>query len=176
MALSGILLPLSSLVGWRRPSKVKSQAYECGITPTGDAREPFSVKFYLVAMVFILFDVEAIFLYPWAFIFKSTAVVRLRGNAPLHRDPAGGLFLSLEERGVGLEPPSRAPGPRFVTETPDLEQNPIIAKIRAWRPEAIAELISFRGELTLSCLANICARLPNFCCPIPILRSLIFPM
>jgi len=38
---------------------------------TGDAREPFSVKFYLVAMVFILFDVEAIFLYPWAYIFRS---------------------------------------------------------------------------------------------------------
>ena len=71
MALSGVLLLLSSLVGWRRPSKVKSQAYECGITPTGDAREPFSVKFYLVAMIFILFDVEAIFLYPWAFIFGS---------------------------------------------------------------------------------------------------------
>src|SRR5450755_912633 len=71
MALSGILLLLSSLVGWRRPSKVKSQAYECGITPTGDAREPFSVKFYLVGIIFILFDVEAIFLYPWAYIFRS---------------------------------------------------------------------------------------------------------
>src|ERR1700686_385917 len=71
MALSGILLFLSSFVGWKRPSKVKSQAYECGITPTGDAREPFSVKFYLVAMVFILFDVEAIFLYPWAYIFRQ---------------------------------------------------------------------------------------------------------
>src|SRR6202023_2858594 len=71
MALSGILLLLSSLVGWRRPSTVKMQAYECGITPTGDAREPFSVKFYLVAIIFILFDVEAIFLYPWAYIFRS---------------------------------------------------------------------------------------------------------
>lgn len=71
MALSGILLALSSAVGWRRPSKVKNQAYECGITPTGDARQPFSVKFYLVGIVFILFDVEAIFLYPWAYIFKS---------------------------------------------------------------------------------------------------------
>src|ERR1700731_3247685 len=71
MALSGVLLLLSSVVGWRRPSKVKSQAYECGITPTADAREPFSVKFYLVAMVFILFDVEAIFLYPWAYIYRD---------------------------------------------------------------------------------------------------------
>src|SRR5579863_2102611 len=77
------------------------------------------------------------------------AVVWLRGNAPLHRNPAGGLLLSLEERGVGLEPPSRAPGPHFVTEIPDLEQNPIIAKIRGWRPVAVAGLISFRGELTV---------------------------
>jgi NADH-quinone oxidoreductase subunit A len=71
MMLSGALVLASSLVGWRRPSRIKSQAYECGITPTGDAREPFSVKFYLVAMVFILFDVEAIFLYPWAYVFRE---------------------------------------------------------------------------------------------------------
>jgi NADH-quinone oxidoreductase subunit C len=83
------------------------------------------------------------------FYFQIAAVVWLRGNAPLHRDPAGGLLLSLEERGVGLEPSSRAPGPHFVTEIPDLEQNPIIAKIRGWRPVAVAGLISFRGELTV---------------------------
>jgi len=64
---------VSTFIGWRRPNKAKQQPYECGITPTGDAREPFSVKFYLVAMVFILFDVEAIFLYPWAYIFKDLA-------------------------------------------------------------------------------------------------------
>jgi NADH-quinone oxidoreductase subunit A len=45
--------------------------YECGIAPTGDARERFSVKFYLVAMLFILFDIEAIFLYPWAVVYKQ---------------------------------------------------------------------------------------------------------
>src|SRR5258708_3199178 len=71
LLLSGALVALSSLFGYRRPSKVKAQPYECGITPTGDAREPVSVKFYLVAMVFILFDVEAIFLYPWAYIFRD---------------------------------------------------------------------------------------------------------
>src|SRR6202166_3847766 len=71
MALAGVILLASSLVGRHRPNKAKQQPYECGITPTGDAREPFSVKFYLIAMVFILFDVEAIFLYPWAFIFKD---------------------------------------------------------------------------------------------------------
>lgn len=71
MGLAGALVAVSSLVGWRRPSREKQQAYECGMNPTGDAREPFPVKFYLVAMVFILFDVEAIFLYPWAYIFRE---------------------------------------------------------------------------------------------------------
>jgi NADH-quinone oxidoreductase subunit A len=71
MGLAGLLLLASSLVGWHRPSRTKSEAYECGVQPTGDAREPFSVKFYLVAMVFILFDIEAIFLYPWAYIYRE---------------------------------------------------------------------------------------------------------
>lgn len=71
MALAGVVLLLSTLVGRHRSSREKMQAYECGMTPTGDAREPFSVKFYLVAMIFILFDVEAVFLYPWAYVFRE---------------------------------------------------------------------------------------------------------
>jgi len=69
--LASAISAMSVLVGWRRPSRAKQQAYECGMVPTGDARQPFSVRFYLVAMVFILFDVEAIFLYPWAFVFRA---------------------------------------------------------------------------------------------------------
>jgi len=69
--LAGLISSLSVLIGWRRPNRAKQQAYECGMEPTGDARQPFSVKFYLVAMVFILFDVEAIFFYPWAMVFRS---------------------------------------------------------------------------------------------------------
>ena len=69
--LAAGLLLLSYLLGPRRPSKEKLAAYECGMEPTGDARQRFSVKFYLVAMVFILFDVEVIFLYPWAVIFHE---------------------------------------------------------------------------------------------------------
>lgn len=79
--LSVVMILFSTFIGWRRPSKVKQQPYECGITPTGDAREPFSVKFYLVAMLFLLFDVEAILLYPWAYIFKDLA-----------KDPATRVF------------------------------------------------------------------------------------
>jgi len=57
---------LSRLLRVQKPSAVKGQPYECGMTPIGGARVRFSVKFYLVAMLFILFDVEAIFLYLWA--------------------------------------------------------------------------------------------------------------
>ncbi len=71
LCLAGGLVLLSTLLGRHRYSLAKFQPYECGITPTGDARERFSVKFYLVAMLFILFDVEAVFLYPWAIIFKD---------------------------------------------------------------------------------------------------------
>jgi NADH-quinone oxidoreductase subunit A len=71
MALAGVILLLSVAVGRHLPNRTKMQPYECGITPTGDARQPFTVKFYLVAMVFILFDVEAVFLYPWAYVYRD---------------------------------------------------------------------------------------------------------
>ena len=62
---------LSWLLGKRRPTRAKLSPYECGMAPVGDARERFSVKFYLVAMLFILFDVEAVFLYPWAVLLRE---------------------------------------------------------------------------------------------------------
>ena len=64
-------LVLSSLLGPKRPGTVKNQSYECGIDPVGTARLRFSVKFYIIAMLFILFDIEAIFLYPWAVMFRQ---------------------------------------------------------------------------------------------------------
>jgi NADH-quinone oxidoreductase subunit A len=70
-ALAGAMVLLSYLLGKRRFSRAKFQPYECGMTPIGDARERFSVKFYLVAMLFILFDVEAVFLYPWAVLLRE---------------------------------------------------------------------------------------------------------
>ena len=71
MALAAGLLTVSYLLGKRVRNKVKDMPYESGIVPTGDARQRFSVKFYLVAMLFILFDIEAIFLYPWAVVFRD---------------------------------------------------------------------------------------------------------
>jgi NADH-quinone oxidoreductase subunit A len=65
------LVALSYFIGKRVKDKVKDSPYECGIAPTGSARERFSVKFYLVAIVFILFDIEAVFLYPWAVVYRE---------------------------------------------------------------------------------------------------------
>src|SRR5208283_535884 len=71
VALAGGMLGLSWWVGVKRHSKEKLDPYECGISPVGDARGIFSVSFYLIGMLFILFDVEAVFLYPWAVVFRS---------------------------------------------------------------------------------------------------------
>jgi len=71
MAIAGGLIGASALLGKRVRSPVKETPYECGLTPTGGAREPVSVKFYLVAMVFILFDIETVFLYPWAVVYRE---------------------------------------------------------------------------------------------------------
>jgi NADH-quinone oxidoreductase subunit A len=71
MALAAGLLTASFVLGKRVRNRVKDIPYESGITPTGDARHRFSVKFYLVAMLFILFDIEAIFLYPWVVVYRE---------------------------------------------------------------------------------------------------------
>src|SRR6266702_6478364 len=71
MALAAGLLTVSFLLGKRVRNRVKDMPYESGIVPTGDARHRFSVKFYLVGMLFILFDIEAIFLYPWVVVFRE---------------------------------------------------------------------------------------------------------
>jgi len=65
------IILLSWVIGQRKPTRAKLSPYECGMTPVGDSRQRFSVKFYLVAMLFILFDVEAVFIYPWAVILRE---------------------------------------------------------------------------------------------------------
>jgi len=62
---------VSNLIGPRKPSPEKSAPYECGVPPVGDARERHPVQFYLVAMIFLLFDIEVAFLYPWAMALRE---------------------------------------------------------------------------------------------------------
>ena len=71
IALAAGLIGASSLLGKRARSPLKDTPYESGMAPVGSARERFSVKFYLVGMIFILFDIEAVFLYPWAVVYRE---------------------------------------------------------------------------------------------------------
>src|SRR5215468_8073668 len=71
MTIAGALILISFLLGKKVKNRVKDMPYECGIAPTGSARERFSVKFYLVGMLFIVFDIEAVFLYPWVVVYRE---------------------------------------------------------------------------------------------------------
>jgi NADH-quinone oxidoreductase subunit A len=71
MGLVGVIVLLSELLGKKSHTPAKDLPYECGMDPIGDARVRYTVRFYVIAMFFIVFDIEAIFLYPWAVIFKS---------------------------------------------------------------------------------------------------------
>jgi NADH-quinone oxidoreductase subunit A len=66
-----LMLGLSHVLSWTRPTAVKLAPYESGMPVLGDARERFSIKFYLVAMMFIIFDIETVFMIPWAVAFRQ---------------------------------------------------------------------------------------------------------
>jgi NADH-quinone oxidoreductase subunit A len=76
-AFGVLVVTLSWLVGKRQDSSEKLMAYECGNVPQGDARGRFPIKFYLIAMLFIIFDIEAVFLYPWAVVYKQLKIFGL---------------------------------------------------------------------------------------------------
>jgi NADH-quinone oxidoreductase subunit A len=79
LAVGGGMLLLPRLVARRRPTPEKNMAYECGMDPIGSPRQRVNVAFYLVAMIFILFDIEAVFVIPWAVVFKDLAREVSRG-------------------------------------------------------------------------------------------------
>lgn len=68
---AAINLGLTHLLGPKRPNRIKLSVYESGVQPIGDARQRFTIRFDLIAMLFIIFDIEVVFLYPWAVIFKK---------------------------------------------------------------------------------------------------------
>jgi NADH-quinone oxidoreductase subunit A len=69
--IAGGMVVGSAVLGPKKPSPYKETSYECGMTPVGTARERFPIKFYLIAMLFIVFDIETIFLYPWAVTYSG---------------------------------------------------------------------------------------------------------
>lgn len=70
----GTTMAVTHLLGPKRNTQTKLDPFECGIEPKGNARVPFSVKYFLVAILFVLFDIEVIFMYPWAVLFKELGV------------------------------------------------------------------------------------------------------
>jgi NADH-quinone oxidoreductase subunit A len=80
-----LILGVSALTVRARPTSIKQTPYESGIPPLGDARERFSIKFYLVAILFIIFDIETVFLIPWGVYFKqlSCTVPLVQGACPM---------------------------------------------------------------------------------------------
>jgi NADH-quinone oxidoreductase subunit A len=80
-----MIVAISALTMRSRPTPVKQNPYESGIPPLGDARERFSIKFYLIAILFIIFDIETVFLIPWGVYYHqlSCTVPLVRGTCPL---------------------------------------------------------------------------------------------
>jgi NADH-quinone oxidoreductase subunit A len=112
---AGVSFLASGLLAPRRPTAAKEAPYECGIVPEGEPAERFPVRFYLVAMIFIIFDIEIIFLYPWAVVFRQlgafglwemvvfavavfVSFIYLIGNGALDWGPAKRIVPMLERR------------------------------------------------------------------------------
>jgi NADH-quinone oxidoreductase subunit A len=77
MAFIVLSMVATHALGPKKQSKIKQDAFECGIESKGDARTPFSIKYFLIAILFVLFDVEVIFMYPWAVNFKTLGIAGL---------------------------------------------------------------------------------------------------
>ena len=103
VAMGAAMVTGSFFIGKHRRTISKLETYECGIVAEGDARGRFSVRFYMVAMLFILFDVEAVFMLPWAVIYRQlptitgSPLLRLLGDDRLSRLRGGRLLLHHEE-------------------------------------------------------------------------------
>jgi len=92
----GVMVSINRILGPKRPTKVKGEAFECGNPPSGSAWGRFSVRFYLTAILFLVFDVEIIFLYPWAVELRRLGVYGSRCRS--------GLRLAARSAGLGLIP------------------------------------------------------------------------
>jgi NADH-quinone oxidoreductase subunit A len=97
-ALAGGIVGVSHLLGQRaRPNAIKDTAYECGVKPEGITHTRFSVKFYITAMLFILFDIEVVFLIPWTFVYREFLSHHIAILAPM------GFFLFVLVLGLFYE-------------------------------------------------------------------------
>ena len=101
-ALAGAFILLASTLGPKKPSAVKSEPFECGEDPFSLPVGHLSIKFYLTAILFILFDVELVFLYPWAVVFRELGIVGPGRDGHLPGGPDGRVLLRLGQRRPGM--------------------------------------------------------------------------
>lgn len=93
VVLAAAIMAITHIIGPRRTGPVKDMTYESGVNPIGDARRRFNVRFYIVAMLFLLFDVEIVFFYPWAVLFpRLTAAQPDPLSAQMLADGFGAAF------------------------------------------------------------------------------------
>ena len=97
LAIGVALLVAPFIIAYKQPDSEKLSAYECGFAAFDDARMKFDVRFYLVAILFIIFDLEVAFLFPWAVAFKTVGLVRLLVGDDLPRRADRRLHLRMEE-------------------------------------------------------------------------------
>ena len=100
LGFGAVTIGLSSIIVPMRRNAIKNDPYECGVDPVGNARGRFSVKFYLVAVLFILFDIEAVFLYPWAVSFKQLGLYGLIEMVLFIAILLAGYFYLLKKRAL----------------------------------------------------------------------------
>ena len=105
LAAGVLFILLGTILGPKRHYAEKDAAYECGFEAFENARMKFDVRYYLVAILFILFDLEVAFMLPWAVVFKDLGCVQLLVYAGVYRRSDGRLYLRMEKRcaGMGIE-------------------------------------------------------------------------
>ena len=96
-------MAVTHALGPKRKTKTKLDPFECGIEPQGNARVPFNIKYFLVAILFVLFDVEVIFMYPWAVNFKDLGLPWFPGNDHIYRIIADRIFLLIKKGALNWE-------------------------------------------------------------------------
>ena len=102
LAIALILMTVPFLIAVKNPDPEKVSAYECGFNAFDDARMKFDIRYYLVAILFIIFDLEVAFLFPWAVAFKEVGRLRLLVDDHLPRRADRRLRLRVAERGAGM--------------------------------------------------------------------------
>ena len=169
------MVALSYFVGQHKYNAAKMSPYECGMEPVGDARQRFSVKFYLVAMLFILFDVEAVFLYPWAIVAEAAESrwpghVLVLGDAGVYRHRARRLLLRVAQGRARLEQAGQGGEDLMalqpaITDLEQLKDRPEVAALLARNPAMVTGAKFDRDQLIIwvdrIALRDACLTLKN---------------